>query len=70
MKLEFKKKILGILGAPNSYLNYKRDQVGTLDISKIRSDEYVAQENASFFKDRTTMKYRLYGKEALTEHEW
>jgi len=46
MKLEFKKKILGILGAPNSYLNYKRDQVGTLDISKIRSDEYVAQENA------------------------
>lgn len=70
LKQEYCQKILSILSAPNSYLKYKKDQRETLDFSLIRSEEYVAQQQNLNFQQRTIMKYRLYGKDALTDHEW
>ena len=61
---------MSILGGPNSYLKYKKDQRETLDFSLIRSEEYMAHQQNLNFRERTIMKYRLYGKDALTEHEW
>ena len=41
-----------------------------MEFSQIRSEDYVEEEKARNFKERTIMKYRLYGRDSLTNHEW
>lgn len=45
LKQSFNRKILDVVGLPDSYIKYKRDQRLTLDNSEIRSEEYIAKIN-------------------------
>lgn len=56
--------------APNAFLGYKTDQRAMLDFSAIRSEGYIAQEQAAFQRERTIVKYRLFGRDGISEHEW
>ena len=70
MKQSFNRKILDVVALPNSYIKYKTDQRLTLDNSEIRSEDYLSKLNAESQKERTIMKYRLYGRDGVTGHEW
>ena len=66
----FHHKIQKIVAGPNSYMGYKKDLRQTLDFSAIRSESYLKEEQAKFQKQRTIMRYRLYGKEGVSDREY
>lgn len=52
---------------PNSYIKYKQDSRITLDFSQIRSEKYVTEEEEKAHRLKTIFKYRLYGKDGISE---
>lgn len=70
LKQEFKNHIIGIMNGPDSFYNYKRDIRKTLGISKYTSEEYAKEEEAEDQKERIIMRFRLYGKDGVTAHEY
>ena len=51
-------------------MKYQQDKRETLDFSQIRSEAWLASELARDQKVRITMKYRIYGREGVTDHEF
>jgi hypothetical protein len=51
-------------------MGYKKDLRQTLDFSAIRSESYLKEEQAKFQRQRIIMKYRLYGRDGVTEREY
>lgn len=50
-------------------MGYKKDLRQTLDFSAIRSESYLKEEQVKFQRQRIIMKYRLYGRDGVTERE-
>lgn len=51
-------------------MGYKKNLRETLDFCEVRSDDYIKKEMIQFQKQRTIIKYRLYGKEGISEREF
>lgn len=60
-KQPFFDKIINDCTAPNSYINYKKDQRGTLQFS-VKNDEYDKEELEKNQDRKLIMRYRLFGR--------
>ena len=55
---------------PRSFMNYKRDRRNMLDQSQIQSEDQMEVEEEEMLKLRLIMKYRLYGRDGITDKEF
>ena len=69
LKQKFTDRILSVAGNDNSYLGYKKDHRRTMDTSKMMSEEYINQGKDADNKTRTILKYRIYGRDGINQHE-
>ena len=51
-------------------MKYKCDRRNALDQSEYQSEEHKKDQNEKFSQVRTIMKYRLFGREGITEREF
>lgn len=58
------------MGNQNDYLKYKKDIRQALLQAKLNSEEYQKSLQNSFQKQRMIMRYRLYGRDGVSEHEF
>lgn len=52
-----------------SFMGYKRDQRGTLEVSPMGNEKYVEQQKTKYEDLKTNLKYRLYGLDGLSSYE-
>ena len=69
LKQQFTDRILSVASNDNSYLGYKKDHRQTMDTSKMMSEEYIQKNTDRDMKTRTILKYRMYGRDGINEHE-
>ena len=69
LKQKFTDRILSVAGNDNSYLGYKKDHRKTMDTSKMMSEEYVQKGQEADSKTKIILKYRMYGRDGINQHE-
>jgi hypothetical protein len=69
MKQEFKDKIQYKMESNKSFMGYKRDQRGVLEVSPITGEKYVEEQKTKYDNLKTKLKYRLYGADGVSDYE-
>ena len=54
---------------PKSFIFYKKDQRGILEVSPKCNEVYIDQQKAKYDNLKTKLKYRLYGADGVSDFE-